>query len=348
MNKRIIALLDMDAFFSSIEEVVNPSLQGKPIVVGAEIINGIGRGVVSTANYKAREYGIYSSMPISTAWKLAKNQATFLPVNFELYKKTSEKILCIVKKYSQKVEQASIDEFYIDLTSVETFQKAQKVCQKIKKEIKEKEKLTCSVGIGPNKFVSKMAAEENKPDGLSIIRKNNVKKFLNKLEIRKITGIGPKTAEKFYKKNIYTVKNLNKLTLSELKKILGKQGEKIYYKTRGIDNDLVSDFHEKKSIGEQITFPKNTLDALFIFESLKKISSSVLKKLKDSGFSGFGGICITVRFSDFKTITSYKKINEKSFKIEVIKMILPFLDKRNNPSMKPIRLVGLRLEKLKK
>ena len=362
MSKRIVAHLDMDAFFASVEEATTPSFLGKPIVVGSEIVNGIGRGVVSTANYKAREYGIHSAMPISFAWRLSeeakkqgKEGAIFLPVDFELYNKASVNILSIIKKYSETVEQASIDEFYFDLSFAKTFKKAEAICVKIKKEIKKEERITCSVGIGPNKLVAKIAAGINKPDGMLLVAEKDVQSFLNPLKIREIPGIGPKTAELFYKDNIQTIKDLNKLSLEDLEEKLGKQGEKIYYKVRGVDEDPIIEYHEVKSIGEQVTFSQNTLSAITICDTMTGLSRDVFKRFEESGFSEFKNITITVRFADFETKTSSKsfkegisKNNKSKFEVEILKLILPFLDRRSNPGSKFIRLIGLRLEKLAK
>ncbi len=362
MDKRIIAHLDMDAFFASVEEAATPGFSGKPIVVGSEIINGIGRGVVSTANYKAREYGIHSAMPISFAWRLSeeakkqcKEGVIFLPVDFELYNKASDNILYIIKKYSDDVEQASIDEFYFDLSFSGTFKKAEAICRKIKEEIYKKEKITCSVGIGPNKLVSKIAAGINKPNGMLSVMEKDVQRFLNPLDIRELPGIGPKTAEIFYQKGIRTIEDLNKPSIEELKEMLGKQGEKIYYKARGIDDDPITEYHEIKSIGEQTTFNQNTLNAVLIYDKMKELSGNVFKRFIESGFSKFKTVTITVRFADFETKTSSKTFkegidinNEKKFEIEILKLILPFLDKRSNPKSKLIRLIGVRLEKMVK
>ncbi len=223
MDKRIVAHLDMDAFFASVEEVTTPGFLGKPIVVGSEIINGVGRGVVSTANYKARAYGIHSAMPISIAWRLseeAKNQGKdgviFLSVDFDLYNKVSDNVLSIIKKYSDVVEQASVDEFYFNLSYAKTFKRAEAICRKIKKEIKDEEKVTCSVGIGPNKLISKIAAGINKPDGMLLVEEKTVQYFLNPLNIRELPGIGPKTAEVLNKKGIQIIKDLNECAIENL------------------------------------------------------------------------------------------------------------------------------------
>ena len=352
----------MDAFFASVEEATTRAFSGKPIVVGSEIINGVGRGVVSTANYKAREYGIHSALPISVAWRLSeeakkkgKDGAIFLPVDFELYNKVSDNIHRIIKKYAETVEQASIDEFYFSAQGgpASGWDYAVELCKKIKEEIKKEEKITCSIGISVNKLVSKIAAGINKPDGMLLVKEKDVQKFLNPLPIREIPGIGPKTAEIFYKENIQTIKDLKKFTLKRLKDLLGKQGEKIYYKARGIDESPVTEFHEVKSIGEQTTFNKNTLEAKPICETFLKLSDSVFKKFLESEFSKFSNITITVRFYDFETKTSSKSFkngfdgkHKKDFNLEVLRLVLPFLDKRSNPRRKPVRLIGIRIEKL--
>lgn len=363
MTQRIIAHLDMDAFFASVEEATTPRFKGKPIVVGSEIVNGVGRGVVSTANYTAREYGIHSAMPISTAWRLSqkakeegKEEVIFLPVDFELYHKVSAHVSQIIRKYSSSVEQASVDEFYFDLSSAGTFKKAEAICGEIKAEIKEKEKgITCSVGIAPNKLISKIAAGMKKPDGMMLVEEKEVQEFLNPLGIRELPGIGPKTAEFLYKKDIRLINDLLKFSREELKEMMGKNGENIYYKARGIDDSPITEFHEVKSIGEQTTFDKNTLEPILIYDMLKPLSDSVFNSFIKSSFSGFKTITLTVRFADFETKTSSRsfkggisKNNKKIFEIEVLRLLLPFFDQQSNPRRKPIRLIGVRIEKLLK
>ena len=352
----------MDAFFASVEEAVTPRFKGKPIVVGSQIVNGVGRGVVSTANYKAREYGIHSAMPISTAWKLSqeakkqgREEVIFLPVDFDLYHKASAHVTQIIREYCSDLEQASVDEFYFDLSFAKTCKAAEAICKKIKTEIKAKEKITCSVGIAPNKLIAKIAAGMKKPDGLVLVQENQVQNFLNPLNIREIPGIGPKTAEFLNKKKATIISDLLAFSKEQLKQMLGKHGESIYDKVRGIDNSLITEFRQVKSIGEQTTFSKNSLEASFILETLKKLSDSVFKSFTKSDFSTFKTITITVRFADFETKTSSKTIkegigknNKKKFEIETIKLILPFLDKRANPRRKPLRLVGVRIEKVVK
>lgn len=355
---RIIAHLDMDAFFASLEEAASPIFKGKPIAVGSDPKNGQGRGVVSTANYKAREYGIHSALPISVAWHLSqkakaegKPEVVFLPVDFERYNKASAQVLEIIRKYAKVVEPASIDEFYFDLSFAENYEKAEKICLKIKKEIKEKLKVTCSVGIGENKLISKISAGTEKPDGLVVIKKNESEKFLEPLSVREIPGIGPKTEQVLNGKGIKVVKDLKKLTKIQLIELFGKWGGEMYYKARGIDDLPLVENWEAKSIGEQVTFERDTLDFVYIGEAFENLCKSVYKRFVDSNFSVFRTIGITVRFSDFETKTTAKTLkqptgNEKEFSVEALKLLLPYIDRRKNPRQKLIRLIGVKIEKL--
>ncbi|MCK9578188.1 DNA polymerase IV [bacterium] len=360
--KRIIGHLDMDSFFASLEERATPSFKGKPIVVGSDPKEGKGRGVVSTANYKAREYGIRSALPISKAWQLSekakkegKEEVIFLPSNFDLYERSSEKILSIVKKYSSKVEQGSIDEFYFDLSD-NNLKKAENICKKIKQEIKTEEKITCSIGLGPNKLIAKIAAGKNKPDGFLIIKEEEIEDFLNPLPIRTIPGIGNKTAQILYDLKIGTIKQLKKYSCEELKKILhSKTGEDIYLKARGIDKTPIIEYREVKSISGQITFEDDVSDIVIITERYLKHNEEIFNRFKNSNFKKFKTLTITIRFSDFKTISSGKTFKDalgendiKLLKKETLRLLLPFLDRRKNPKMKRIRLIGIRLENFEK
>lgn len=370
---RIIAHLDMDAFFAAIEERDHPRYKGRPIVVGADPEEGKGRGVVSTANYAARKYGIHSAMPISIAWRLAEKAreaglpaTTFVGGHFSKYSETSDRIIAIVKKYAPLVEQASVDEAYIDLSSnaKKPMFNALNIARKIKSEIEKKEKLTCSVGIGPNKLIAKIAAGMQKPDGFTVVQEEDAEKFLKPLPIRSIPGIGPKTWQFFAEKNIKTVEDLKKYSRSELQQMIGKWGIELYDRIRGIDDSPVVEEYEIKSIGEQITFHEDTLDTRFISENLKELCNSVISRFMKSNFQSFRTIGITARFEDFFTKTrahtfpeskdkignlfewqSPKKLSELLY-FEAFRLLAPFFDKRENSQHKKIRLIGVRIEKL--
>lgn len=361
---RIIAHVDMDAFFAAVEERYNPKLRGLPIVVGADPKQGKGRGVVATANYKAREFGIHSALPISRAWKLAEaarrrgEPATiFLRGNHELYQEVSSRIMQILRRGADTFEEASIDEAYIDISSLGSFEAAEKHARSLKSEISDKEGLTCSIGIGPNKLIAKIASGHQKPDGLTVIRPERVQEFLDPLPVRTIPGIGPKGEAFLREQNILTIKDLRRLSEPELVHWFGKWGQSLHEKARGIDDSPVSSEWVRKSLGEQETFERDTLDASFLTAALYGMAESTLARLREEGFRSFRTVTLTVRFSDFETKSRSRTLKNPVsagngeaaltlLKQEALKLFVPFLDRRENPRRKPIRLIGLRLEKL--
>ncbi len=341
--ERIILHIDMDAFFAAIEERENPQFKGKPVVVGADPKEGKGRGVVSTANYQARIYGIHSALPISKAFELCP-KAIFLPVNMELYQEVSEKIMKIVKKYSKTWEIVSLDEAYLDTSFLKNYQKAENLAKKLKKEILEKEKLTATVGIGPNKLIAKMATNKAKPNGLLIIKPNQVKKFLEPLDIEDLPGIGPKTAERLGDLKINKIKELKKLSKIKLKNMFGIVGETIYEKARGIDEEPVSSEEIIKSIGKEHTFEKDTRDPEIIFNTFEKIIKNIHQELISNNFF-FKTITVVCRFSGFETHTKSKTLGDSTSDLKILeaeakKLLLKFLVENS----KLIRLIGLRVK----
>lgn len=349
----------MDAFFAAVEERDNPRLQGRPIVVGADPKGGAGRGVVSTANYKAREYGIRSALPISTAWRYseaAKRKglppAAFLDVNMKHYGEVSARIMAILKQHSRLVEEASIDEAYFDLSFAGSYEKAEVLCLKIKKDIKMQEHLTASVGIGPNKLIAKIASDRQKPDGLTVVPADDAEKFLEPLLIRTIPGVGPKTEERFRLIGVRTVKDAKRISKSDLEEMLGKWGSELYDKLRAKDDSPIAEGEwVPKSVGEQETFETDTDNPNFLRERLKSLSDEVYKRFIKAGFKSFRSVTVTVRFADFDTKTRSGTLKAKAgsrqaLYFEALRLFMPFLDRRENPKKKKIRLIGVRVEKL--
>jgi len=355
---RIVSHLDMDAFFSAIEERDNSRFRGHPIVVGSDPRAGKGRGVVSTANYKARTYGIHSAIPISVAWERAElarkkgdDPVIFLGVDMEKYSEVSSNIRMIVGSFGYAIEQASIDEFYIDCSKCKTHNDAEKLLHDIKNKILGKESLFCSVGIGPNKLIAKIASDFKKPNGFTVVRDGDVQSFLSPLSVSKIPGIGPKSVGSLLKMGIKTVDELLNISCDSLEEKFGKTGIQMYQKARGIDEGEVEESHEVKSISSQETFSKDTHDAVEVISMAKSLALSTYERFLDSHFTSFSRISISVRFSDFTTIqrsqTLSKPIsNKRDLEFLVIKMFLSFLDSRENKKRKAIRLMGIRLEKL--
>ena len=192
-KERIIFHVDMDHFFTAVEEREHPEIKGRPVVVGAPPKGGTGRGVVSTSNYEARKYGVKSGISIARAWRLCP-EAVYLPVNYRLYQKVSAQIMTILRSYADKFELWGLDEAFLDVTSrVTDFVEAEKLAQKIKKHIRKKEDLTCSIGIASNKLVAKIGSDFKKPDGLTVVRPKEALAFLAPLDVRRLLWVGKKT-----------------------------------------------------------------------------------------------------------------------------------------------------------
>lgn len=355
---RIIAHLDMDAFFAAIEERDTPSFRGVPLVVGADPLGGKGRGVAATSNYLARAYGIHSATPISSAWRLSeaarragKQPVTFVSVDMQKYARVSEKVMRIVRRFIPRVEQASIDEAYGDMSWTGSYEEAQRLGCRLKEEIHSEERLTASIGIGPNKLIAKIASGYRKPDGLTVVREQQAEAFLAPLSIRVIPGIGPKTEGMLNAKNIKIVTDLRALTIHQLEGFLGKRGVDLYEKAHARDDSPVEEYSEPKSIGEQETFESDTLDSHTLLTQLDGLARGVSNRLHHEGFHSFRTVVLTVRFADFVTKSRAHTLtmatDERAvLRREAMRLMLPFLDQRENPQRKLIRLLGLRVEKL--
>ncbi len=357
---RIVGHLDMDAFFAAIEERDNPLLRGLPIVVGADPRGGKGRGVVSTANYKARAYGIHSALPISQAWRLSEAArkrgqppAAFLPVRMERYAEVSMHVMETLRRFVFLVEQAGIDEAYFDLSSCESYSVAEEVARHIKSAIREEERLTASVGIGPNKLIAKIASGLDKPDGLTVVRAVDVAAFLAPLSVRTIPGIEPKTEAELAKIGVKTIKDMRRFSQEELRAEFGKRGLDFYEKIHGRDETPIVNNYEAKSIGEQETFEQDTRDAQFLVERLRTICQDVMGRLVAERFTHFRTVVLTVRFADFETKSRSHTLpfptnDPQVLEEEARRLFAPFLDERENPGGKLIRLIGVRAEKLER
>lgn len=361
---RIIVHLDMDAFYAAVEERYDPALRGLPIAVGADPKDGRGRGVVTTANYMARKFGIHSALPISRAWHLAEGArkrgepaTVFLPPNFRLYREVSARIMEILERSADAFEEASIDEAYLDVSSRTNYEAAVEHVRKLKAEIREKEGLGCSIGIGPNKLIAKIASGHQKPDGLTVVTPQLVLQFLDLLPVRAIPGIGPKGEAFLHQQNIRTIKELREMSEATLTGWFGKWGQRLFEKARGIDESPVSNEWTRKSIGEQETFAEDTESPSVVTERLYRMAEAVVAKLRENRFAGFRTVTLTVRFADFQTANRSRSlktgivVNEERDALrllqqEALRLLLPFLDARENPKGKAIRLIGLRLEKL--
>ncbi|QSH39389.1 DNA polymerase IV [Candidatus Kaiserbacteria bacterium] len=349
----------MDAFFASVEERDKPYLKGLPVIVGSDPKEGRGRGVVSTANYQARELGIHSALPITKAWEYCEvsrksggPRCAFVTSGFSRYKEASRDVFDNVRTFVRTLSQTSIDEAYLDLSFCESFAKAEKLAEKIRKEVKKKTGLTCSIGIGPNKMVAKIASDYDKPDGLTTVTPDEVDAFLAPLSVRVIPGVGKKAESTFARLGIKTVKDLQEYSWEDLQQKFGKQGFSIWERVRGVDERrVVTEKPKRKSIGKHYTFNTDANDMSEILDVLRQQIKVILKEVKKQGFTEFRTVVLTVRFSDFVTrtrsLTSDKPIHTaRDFELKATKLVFPFFEKSENPTGKAIRLIGVRVEKL--
>jgi DNA polymerase IV (DinB-like DNA polymerase) len=343
--KRIIFHVDMDQFFAAVEEREHPEIKGKPVIVGADPKEGKGRGVVSTCNYEARKYGVRSAMPISKAWKLCPH-AVFLPVNYRLYMQVSARIMDILSKYTDKFESWGIDEAFLDVTSkVADYEEARKLALQIKMEILEKEKLTCSIGVGPNKLIAKIASDFQKPDGLTVVEDKDVKAFLAPLDIDRLLWVGKKTARRLRQLGINTIGDMARYDPSVLTEKFGVMGTQLYLFSQGIDNSEVGIQGAVKSIGRNVTFEKDTSDWNFVLQTLDKLCVEVQKEVKENNFL-FKTVTVTARYENFETHTHGKTLPFLTDRLSDLEkaaheLMQPYL----RPERK-IRLIGARVSSL--
>ena len=357
--ERIVGHIDMDAFFASVEERDKPYLRGMPVIIGSDPEEGKGRGVVSTANYKARELGIHSALPIQKAWELCEMsrktggvRCVFITSGLGKYRAASGEVFSLIKEYVPIFTQTSIDEAYLDLSFCGSFEDAEKLAKKIKREVQKRLNLSCSIGVAPNKMVAKIASDHKKPNGLTIVRPEEVGGFLKPLSIRAIPGIGKKSEHTFTRLGAKTIQDAHKYSWEELQKEFGKSGFSIWERIRGIDERTIEpELVKKKSIGKHYTFSIDTHDMHEVFFVAREQIVSILKQMKAQGFKEFRTIVLTVRFEDFITVTRSLTMdtamrNAKDLELKTTKLILPFFEKTENPMGKAIRLIGIRIEKI--
>jgi DNA polymerase IV (DinB-like DNA polymerase) len=342
---RIILHVDLDSFYPSVEIREHPELKGKPVVVGADPKGGAGRGVVSSASYEARKFGVRSAMPISRAWKLCPD-CVFLRPHFDLYVPASAAVMKILKGHADKFEQGGIDEAYLDLsTKVKDFEEAGLFAKRLMEEVQEMENLTCSIGAGPNKLVAKIASDYKKPYGLTVVRPEAVRDFLFPLKVGKIPGVGPKTERALGELNIETIRDLASLEPETLTKLFGIWGTRLHEFANGIDDSEVVEGYETKSIGRDITFERDIDDEAQIFHVLDELAEEVHADLIENGFK-FKTITVRVRYEDFDTHTRSKSLlfptNDKDILRNNAKRLIALFLERD----RKIRLIGIRVSTL--
>jgi len=347
MNKtldlRKIIHIDMDAFFASVEQRDNPSLKGKPIVVGGSPNS---RGVVSTCSYEARKFGIHSAMASSKAFKLCP-KAIFVKPDFSKYKTASDQIRNIFKEYSDLVEPLSIDEAFLDVTqNKKNGVSATRLAEQILLQIYATTQLTASAGVSYNKFLAKVASDMNKPNGITVIHPSKAISFIENLPIRKFFGIGKVTEKKMHQIGILNGLDLKRYNKIQLISMFGKAGEYYYNISRGIDLRPVNSTRIRKSVGKEITLQYDTSDIVQIqniLQTLTKQVSEILNKLKLTGKT----VTLKIKYHDFKMITRSTTSSAFIFRLEneIMEYISQLLNKVQIKDNK-IRLLGVSVSNL--
>ena len=332
----------MDHFFTAVEEREIPELKGKPVVVGADPKEGKGRGVVSTSNYEARKAGVRSGIPISRAWKLCP-EAVYLPPNFPLYIQVSNEVMEIARRYADKFNQWGIDEAFLDVTSrVHSFEEAEVLAKEIKREILKVTKLTCSIGIGPNKLVAKVASDFQKPDGLTVVKEEQVEAFLAPMPVRRLLWIGKKTEAKLNGIGIKTIGDLAKYDPAVLNELFGVMGVQMHLMARGVDNSPVEERTGVKSISHETTFEEDTDDDTVVLKALDALSDDVSKEAANQHLF-FKTVTVKVRYENFETHTTSKTLPFMTNRPQDLKKTARDLLQAYLRRNRKVRLIGVRV-----
>ncbi len=342
---RVIIHVDLDAFFAAVEQRDDPSLAGKPVVIGADPKGGKGRGVVSTCSYEARKYGIHSAMPISMAYKRCPH-AVFLPGDGAKYRAVSREVFAVFDNFTPDVEPVSIDEAFLDITgSYHLFKTPYATGLRLKEQIKTRTGLTASAGIAPVKMVAKIASDYCKPDGLLEVKEGEVINFLSPLTIDRLWGVGPKTRQSLNRMGIQTIGDLARTPQERLQENFGEHGRHLYDLANGIDPREVVDDDEVKSISHEHTFDVDTHNREDIHAVLSSLSEKVSRRLRKTGLKG-KTLTVKIRLTGFQTYTRAHSLNQRTNYTDVIyqnaKDIFHEFYTTARPGVR-IRLLGVRV-----
>ena len=338
---RKIIHVDMDAFFASVEQRDDPSLRGKPVAVGGSS----GRGVVAAASYEARRFGVRSAMPSSRAKRMCPD-LIFCKARFDVYREVSQQIRAIFHDYTPLVEPLSLDEAYLDVTDdLKGIGSATRIAKEIRRRIKEETRLTASAGVSYNKFLAKLASDQNKPDGLCVIQPGQGEAFVSTLPVRRFHGVGPRGAEKMARLGIVTGADLRAKDIAFLRAHFGSMGEYLYRAARGIDMREVRADRIRKSVGAERTFALNISAPEELREHIERITDAVWERVEKSRSRG-RTVTLKLRFADFRTITRARSLPHWVASKAQFAAIGHELLTAEMPLPQSIRLMGLTLSAL--
>ncbi len=338
-HDRVIFHLDMDAFFTSVEQRDNPDLYGKPVIVGSQPGN---RGVVSAASYEARKFGVHSAMPINRAYEKCPD-GVYLRPRMKVYVRESKKIMEVLKTFSPSIEPLSIDEAFIDMTGTEKlWGKPKKAAKQLSNTIKDEMNLTASIGVAPNKFLAKLASDVNKPNGITLVPFDSQKVvlWLAPLSVSRIWGVGKKTQKKLETIGIRKILDLQKLSRDFLEKRFGKNGLSLYYLSRGVDSRLVERQADAKSISREHTFNTDSYNAEEWLRTILILSRDVAKRARKAKQRG-RTILLTYRTPDFKRFSRRITLSHPTNLAKDIYDNASMLLKKESYHLKGLRLIGV-------
>ena len=338
---KAIIHLDMDAFYAAVEVMDNPDLQGKPVIVGGSKE----RGVVSSASYEARTFGIHSAQPVATAMRLCP-QGIFRPVRMWRYKEISQQIFEIFQRFSPLVEPLSLDEAFVDVTgSTRLFGPPEEIAKKIKQQVVAETGLTASAGVAPTKFIAKIASDIQKPDGLTIVPEGKVKEFLEPLPIEKLWGVGQRTRQTLAHLGVETIGDLGRVPPELLDRNLGKHGLHLSLLAQGVDEREVETERQVKSIGHEETYKEDILNIAMARKVLLSLATRVAKRLRGHGFLG-KNVTLKVKYHDFVQITRSVTLRKPTDDGRKIFQSCCDLLSKTEVSKRPVRLFGISLSQL--
>lgn len=334
---RKIIHVDMDAFFASVEQRDNPSIKGKPVVVGGRPDS---RGVVSTCSYEAREYGIHSAMPSAEAFRRCPHAVFIERGNFEEYRRVSSQVRDIFHRVSDKVEPLSLDEAYIDVTENKREEpSATLLARWIRQKILEETGLTASAGVSYNKSLAKIASDWEKPDGLTVITPDMAEEFITPLPVKKFWGVGPVTAARMEELGIRTGGEMRSWPLWKLTEAFGKSGPWYYNICRGIDERKVVTEWKRKSLGKERTFGRDISDIGYLKEFLSGLVENIWDELEASKLRG-KTVTVKVKYSDFQQVTRSRSVFRPVTDSETYNRIAMELLAETEAGTRPVRLIG--------
>jgi len=345
MDKQVqakhIIHLDMDAFYPSVEVLDNPAFKGKPVIVGGSRE----RGVVSSASYEARKFGVHSAQPMAKARRRCPD-GIFLPVRMSRYKEVSKRVFEIFYRFTPLVEIVSIDEAFLDVTgSTRIFGPPENIAKTIKKITLIETGLTVSAGVAPSKFVAKIASDIDKPDGLTVVMLNGLKEFLDPLPVKKMWGIGKKTRLTLRRLNIKTFRDLRRTPVTFLEKKFGKQGVKMHVLAMGVDDRDVVPEHDVKSMGHEQTFLRDIISLGAAKKEILALGNKVARRMRHEGVTG-NTVTLKVKYNDFVQITRSATLPKPTDDgLEIYSTACRLLEK-TQVTIKPIRLLGISLSHL--